>query len=113
LADILVVIFVVSILVGIKRPILGALAGMILAPLIFYFFHDFNLYILIFLVPVGFVLGWIFAFLANWLFSGFRGGKHNEGPSYTKGLFGGSQSGGIVRTDEEMKNSMLNENRRK
>ena len=111
MGDILVVIFVVSILVGIKKPILGGVAGIILAPLIYYFFHDFNLYVFIFLFPIGFLLGWLFGFLANWFFSGFRGGKHNEGPSFVTGRFGGSQRGGIVLTDEEKENSMLNEKR--
>jgi len=113
LVDTLVVIFVVSILVGIKKPIWGAVAGMTLAPLVYYLFHNDNPYVFISLFPIGFMLGWIFGFLANWFFSGFRGGKHNEGPSYTKGLFGGSQRSGIVMTDEEEENSMLNENRKK
>ncbi len=45
----------------------------------------------------------VFGFVANWLFSGFRGGKHNTGPTFTS--MHRNQRGGIVNTDEEAKNA--------
>ena len=110
MTDIIVAVFVISGFIGIKKPIYGAIAGAIVAPLIYYFFHTFDLIYFIVLFPIGFIIGWISGSLSKWFFSGFRGGKHNTGPSYT-GRAGGHQRGGIVFTDEEMKNVQNNKKR--
>lgn len=112
MADILISIIVISGILGIRKPIYGGFAGIIIAPLIHYFFQSFSLYLFIALFLIGFLVGWLIGILSNWFFSGFRGGKHNVGPSYTSmtGRAGGNQRGGIVYTDEEMKNAKANQN---
>jgi hypothetical protein len=108
--DIIIAVFVISGIIGIKKKVYGAAAGAIIAPLIDYVFHSFDLFFFIALFPIGFLIGWISGSLSKWFFSGFRGGKHNTGPSYT-GRAGGHQRGGIVFTDEEMKNAKENKNK--
>jgi len=110
--DIFFVLLVISGLLGKKKPIYGGFSGLIIAPLIHYFFHSFRLPLFIALFPIGFLFGWGVGALSNWFFSGFRGGKHNTGPSFSSltGRPGGTQRGGIVFTDEEMKNAKENRN---
>jgi hypothetical protein len=110
MADILIAIVVLSGVVGIKKPIYGGIAGLITAPLVHYIFQSFSSYMFFALFPIGFVAGWLAGKLSNWFFSGFRGGKHNVGPSYISmtGRAGGDQRGGIVYTEEEIKNAKAN-----
>lgn len=112
MADIFILVIVVSGIIGIRKAIYGGYSGIIVAPLTHYLFHSFSLYLFISLFPIGFFAGWVIGILSNWLFSGFRGGKHNVGPSYISmtGRAGGSQRGGIVYTDEEVKNAEANRN---
>jgi hypothetical protein len=112
MADILISIIVISGIFGIRKPIYGGFAGLIIAPLIHYSLQSFSLYLFMALFPIGFFVGWLIGILFNWFSSGFRGGKHNVGPSYIPmtGRAGGSQRGGIVYTDEEMKNAKVNQN---
>jgi hypothetical protein len=112
MTDILITIIVVSGIVGIKKPIYGGIAGLIAAPLIHYIFQSFNSYMFFALFPIGYFAGLLIGKISNWFFSGFRGGKHNVGPSYSSmtGRAGGGQRGGIVYTDEEMKNAKANQN---
>jgi len=82
-SDILIALFIISGLIGMKKPIFGGFAGLIAAPAIHYFFHTFNLIFFIALFPIGFLAGWIFGTIVSWFFSGFRGGKHSTGPSFS------------------------------
>jgi hypothetical protein len=112
MTDIFISIIVLTGIVGIKKPIYGGIAGLIIAPLIHHIFQPFSSYVFFALFPMGFVIGLFIGKISNWFFSGFRGGKHNVGPSYISmtGRAGGNQRGGIVYTDEEMKNAKANQN---
>lgn len=112
MTDIIISLIVISGIVGIRKPIYGGLAGLIIAPLIHYIFQSFSTYLFYALFPIGFLAGWLIGRISNWFFSGYRGGKHNVGPSYIPmtGRAGGDQRGGIVYTDEEMKNVKANQN---
>jgi len=112
MTDIFISIIVLSGIVGLKKPIYGGIAGLIIAPLIHYIFQPFSLYVFFALFPIGFFAGLLIGKISNWFFSGFRGGNHNVGPSYISmtGRAGGNQRGGIVYTDEEMKNAKANQN---
>jgi hypothetical protein len=107
MGGIFIAVLVVSGVAGMKKPMHGAFSGMIVAPIIYYYFHDFTVVFFIILFPAGFLAGWFFGFVANWFFSGFRGGKHNTGPTFRAmpGRPGGEQRGGIMYTDEEEKNA--------
>ena len=94
----------ISCLIGIKKPLFGAIAGAILAPILHLLFATFNLITFIVLVPVGFLSGFAFSFVASLIYSGFRGKPQTTGVSII-GQSGGhgfsEHTGGIILSDEE------------
>ncbi len=104
MSNIIVIIIFVSGIIGIKSPIVAGIAGALLFPLYLYLFDSLSLYKLLLFVPGGFILGYISGKISSWFFSGFKGGKHSEGPSYIGGGERGRHTGGIVYSDDEIKN---------
>jgi len=97
--DVVVFDTLISSVFGIKKPIFSAIAGIIVLPLLYYFFGSGNIITYIVLVFIGFGLGYLGGFVLSVLFSGMKGKGHNTGPSYMGR--GGAPPGGIILSDEE------------
>jgi hypothetical protein len=109
-SDIIVVIFFVSSMIGLKKPIYGSISGLILSIVYCYFSADITIYSWFFLPIFGAVFGLIFPISIGWLFSGLRGGRGKTEPGITyiggfgigrAGQFFGKWSEGIIPTKNE------------
>ena len=122
MSDIIVVIFFVASMVGLKNPIYGSISGLILSIAYCYFSTDINIYSW-FLLPIfGAVFGLIFPISIRWLFSGLRGdrGKTEPGVTYIGGFgigragqFFGKWSEGIIPTENEETGWLENEDEKR
>jgi len=104
MSNIIIIAILVSGLIGIKSPIVAGIVAALLFPVYFYVFDPVSLYKLILFVPGGFIFGYILGKISSWFFSGFKGGKHSGGPSFIGGGERGRHTGGIVYSDDEIKN---------
>ena len=104
MSNIIIITIFVSGIIGIKSPIAAGVAGALLFPLYFYLFDFVSLYKLMLLALGGLIFGYILGKISFWFFSGFKGGKHSEGPYYIGGGERGRHTGGIVYSDDEIKN---------
>lgn len=110
MSDIIVVIFFVASMVGLKKPIYGSISGLILSIAYCYFSTDINIYSW-FLLPIfGAIFGLLLPISIRWLFSGLRGGRGKTEPGVTyiggfgigrAGQFFGKWSEGIIPTENE------------
>ena len=110
MSDIIVVIFFVASMVGLKKPIYGSVSGLILSIAYCYFSTDINIYSW-FLLPIfGAIFGLLLPISIRWLFSGLRGGRGKTEPGVTyiggfgigrAGQFFGKWSEGIIPTENE------------
>ena len=103
--SIFVIVVVISFLFGIRKPIVGCIAGTIATAISYYLFiEDFDLLIFFIVTAAGLVLSLLVAYFSSWFFSGFRGGKRHTGPSMIGG-FGKGQTAhrgsGIIFSDKE------------
>jgi len=91
MSDIIVAIFFIATIVGLKKPIYGSLAGLVLAIGYCYFRHNIGLYSWVLLPIFGALFGFLFPLSARWLFSGLRGGRGKivSGTTYIGGFGGG------------------------
>lgn len=122
MSDIIVVIFFVASMVGLKKPIYGSISGLILTIAYCYFSTDINIYSW-FLLPIfGAIFGLIFPISIRWLFSGLRGGRGKTEPGVTyiggfgigrAGQFFGKWSEGIIPTENEETGWLENEDERR
>ena len=110
MSDIIVVIFFIATIVGIKRPIYGAIAGLVVSIGFCYFGNNVGLSSWILIPMFGALFGFVFPLSVRWLFSGLRGGrgKTNPGTTYIGGFglgragqFFGKWSEGIIPTENE------------
>ena len=110
MSDIIVVIFFVASMIGLKKPIYGSISGLILSIIYCYFSADITIYSWLFLPIFGAVFGLIFPISIRWLFSGLRGGRGKTEPGVTyiggfgigrAGQFFGKWSEGIIPTENE------------
>jgi hypothetical protein len=109
-SDIIVVIFIVASMVGLKKPIYGSISGLILSIAYCYFSTDINIYSW-FLLPIfGAIFGLLIPKSVKWFFSGLRGGRGKTKPGVTyiggfgigrAGQFFGKWSEGIIPTESE------------
>lgn len=108
--DILVVIFFVASMVGLKNPIYGSISGLILSIAYCYFSADINIYSWFLLPILGALFGLFLPISIKWLFSGLRGGRGKTEPGVTyiggfgigrAGQFFGKWSEGIIPTENE------------
>ena len=98
---VLLVVIVAGIF-GRKRPILGALIGVVITFAIVLYLQDYNIKSIIVSSLKGIPASFVGAYFVYFLRSGLKGGNHNTGPSIMSGgRYGG---GNIVHTDEEIKN---------
>lgn len=95
--------FIAGIL-GIKNRKLGLIVGIATLCVFYYLTQQFSIKSLLITLSIGVVTCGASVFLLNWMFSGFKGGNHNTGPSYLPGAGGGragAPPGGIIQSDEE------------
>jgi hypothetical protein len=107
MADIFLVVIIVSAIVGIKTPILGSIAGAVTAGVMYYFLNNqFEIMNFALHIVVGVLFGYLSPVTFRWIFSGFRGGRGKTEPGVTWiGGFGGTgrqYSGGIIPTENEL-----------
>lgn len=101
----LLMLFVVSIfgaLIGIKKPWMGGVAGLVFAPLPFLFSTPLNTVALAVSALIFIALSAAYGLLSFMVISGLKGGGHNIGQTCISG-FGAHHPGGIILTDEELK----------
>lgn len=122
MSDIIVVIFFVASMVGLKKPIYGSISGLILSIAYCYFSTDINIYSW-FLLPIfGAIFGLLLPISIRWLFSGLRGGRGKTEPGVTyiggfgigrAGQFFGKWSEGIIPTENEETGWLENKDERR
>ncbi len=105
MSSIFVIVVVISFLFGVRKPIVGCIAGTIATAISYYLFiEDFDLLIFFIVTAAGLVLSLLVAYFSSWFFSGFRGGKRHTEPSMIGG-FGKGQTAhrgsGIIFSDKE------------
>ncbi len=106
MSTIFIIVFIVSGVIGLKKPIVGAICGCVLTIALLFALHDFELIKFAIVLLFGFLASFAGGYLIPWFFSGFKGGKHNTGPSYIGGGSGegwGEHTGGIILSDQERK----------
>ncbi len=87
---------------GIKRPKVGVVIGVVVVCIFYYLTQTLEIRSLLISLAIGVPVCALGSFLTYWIFSGFRGGDHNTGPSYIGSGRGGAPPGGIIRSDEEI-----------
>ena len=122
MSDIIIVIFFVASIVGLKKPIYGSISGLILTIAYCYFSTDINILSWFLLPTFGAVFGFIFPISIRWLFSGLRGGRGKTEPGVTyiggfgigrAGQFFGKWSEGIIPTENEETGWLENKDERR
>lgn len=96
-----------SAILGVKKPQIGGIAGVIALPLLGYIFSDKEGIELLLFSLIGLVMGLLTGFLSSIILSGLRGKGHSTGPGYLGGFGGGrggGNPGGIILSDEERRN---------
>ena len=110
MSDIIVVIFLIATIVGIKRPIYGSIAGLVVSIGYCYFGKGVGLSSWILIPVFGALLGFGFPLSVRWLFSGLRGGRGKNEPGTTyiggfgvgrEGQYFGKWADGIIPSDNE------------
>ena len=104
MSGIIIIVFIASGIIGLKKPIIGAVSGCLLTIVLFFVLNEFKISIFLTTSLFGFIASFAGGYLIPWFFSGFRGGKHNTGPSFIDGVRTGGHPGGIILSDEEQKN---------
>ena len=98
-------LFVVSILgalLGVRKPWLGGIAGLLVTPFLFLFSTSFSTVSLIISVFVVLLISIAYGFMSFMIISGLKGGGHTIGQTYMSG-FGAHHPGGIILSNEELK----------
>jgi len=108
MSDIIVVIFFIATTIGIKRPIYGSIAGLVVSIGYCYFGERVGLSSWILIPMFGALFGFVFPLSVRWLFSGLRGGrgKNQAGTKYIggfgvgrEGQYFGKWADGIIPSD--------------
>jgi hypothetical protein len=110
MSDIIVVIFFIATIVGLKKPIYGSIVGLVLSIGYCYFGTNIGLYSWV-LIPIsGALFGFVFPLSVRSFFSGLSGGRGKTEPCTTyiggfgvgrAGQFFGKWSEGIIPSDNE------------
>jgi hypothetical protein len=110
MSDIILVIFFVSIFIGLKKPLYGGFAGLIIGLIFCFLTIEFYNHEWIFIPLVAYSVGLIFPLSIRWLFSGYRGGRGKTNPGVTyiggfgvgrAGQYFGKWSEGIIPSQDE------------
>ena len=110
MSDYFLVIFFVSILIGLKEPIYGAFAGLLIGLTFCFLKVNFYHHQWILIPVASYVVGLILPLSVKWVFSGYRGGRGKTNPGVTyiggfgvgrAGQYFGKWSEGIVPSQDE------------
>ncbi len=110
MSDIFPVIFFVSILIGLKKPIYGGFAGLLIGLTFCFFTINFYHHQWILIPVASYFVGILLPLSVRWIFSGYRGGrgKTNPGVTYIGGFgvgrvgqYFGKWSEGIIPSQNE------------
>jgi hypothetical protein len=110
MSDIIVAIFFIATIIGLKKPIYGSIAGLVLSIGYCYFEKSVGLSSWMLIPMLGALFGFLFPLSVRWLFSGLRGGRGKTEPGSTyiggfgvgrAGQFFGKWSEGIIPSDNE------------
>ena len=101
---------IISGIFGFKKPILGALAGIVTTLINYFTFYEFDQLLFYLLFVLGGFAGFVCAWIIHWVFYGVTDDRNSSKPHYKAfpGGSGGSWGGGVIYTDEEQKNSQEN-----
>lgn len=122
MSDIIVVIFFIATLVGLKKPIYGSIAGLLLSIGYCFFRTNIGIYSWVLIPIFGALFGFVFPLSVGWLFSGLRGGRGKTEPGTTyiggfgvgrAGQYFGKWSEGIIPSDNEETGWINNEQERR
>ncbi len=105
----LFIVCILGALMGVRKPWMGGIAGLLATPFLFFSGISQNVTILILNILIFFLLSAAYGFMSFIIISGLKGGRHNVGQTYISG-FGAHHPGGIILTDEELK-TLKNKNR--
>ncbi|MBT3226975.1 MAG: hypothetical protein HN580_12420 [Deltaproteobacteria bacterium] len=100
-----IIAFVIAIIFARKRPLIGSIVGCLTISGKFLYFNSFTWTHFFNEVWLGFIMCFVFSFLAFFVLAGTKGGNHNTGPSFMAGAGGGrggAPPGGIIQSDEEI-----------
>ncbi|MEJ2641836.1 MAG: hypothetical protein P8010_19900 [Desulfosarcinaceae bacterium] len=110
MSDILVAIFFIATIVGLKKPRYGFFAGLLLSIGYCYFGKNIGLSAWVLIPMFGALFGFGFPLSVRWLFSGLSGGRGKTEPGTTyiggfgvgrAGQFFGKWSEGVIPSDNE------------
>ena len=106
MSGIILIVFIASGIIGLKKPIIGAVSGCLLTIVLFFVLNEFKISIFLTTSLLGFIASFAGGYSIPWFFSGFLGGKHNTGPgpTFIDGARSGGHPGGIILSDEERNN---------
>ena len=109
--EIIVAIFFITTIVGLKKPIYGSVAGLLFSIGYCYFETNIGIYLWVLMPIFGALFGFVFPLSVRWLFSGLRGGrgKTEPGTKYIGGFgvgregqyFEGKWAEGIIPSENE------------
>ena len=110
MSDIIVAIFFIATIVGLKKPIYGSVAGLFLSIGYCYFETNIGIYSWVLMPIFGTLFGFVFPLSVRWLFSGLRGGRGKNEPGTTyiggfgvgrEGQYFGKWADGIIPSENE------------
>ena len=122
MSDIIVAIFIVATIVGLKKSLYGSVAGLLLSIAYCLFGKNIGIYSWVLMPIFGAFFGFMIPLSVRWLFSGLRGGRGKTEPGKTyiggfgvgrAGQFFGKWSEGIIPTDNEETEWIENEQERR
>lgn len=102
LSTIIFIVLLLGAIFGFKKPWMGGITGLLIAPSLFYFSISSNIIPLVIVTLICFLLSIAFGFASSILFSGLKGKGHNAGITYMSG-FGVHHPGGIILSNGERK----------
>ncbi len=102
LSTIIFIVGLSGVIFGVKKPWMGGITGLLIAPSLFYFSISSNIIPLVIVTMICFLLGLACGFVSFILFSGLKGKGHKAGTTYVSG-FGVHHPGGIILSNGERK----------
>ena len=100
LSTILIIAGLLGAILGVKKPWIGGIAGLLIGPSLFYISLSSNIVPLVFVTLFCFLLGLACAFVSSILMAGLKGKGHKPGTTYVGG-FGVHHPGGIILSNGE------------
>ena len=102
LSTIVFIVLLLGAVSGLKNPWLGGIAGLFIAPSLFYFNISSNVIPLVIVALICFLLSFACGCVSFILLSGLKGKGHKAGTTYISG-FGVHHPGGIILSNGERK----------